>query len=177
MKPDKRQQLLIVLTIAAIALLVGDRLIYTPLTHWWQSRGQEIHKLRMQVTEGQTLQKRDKIVRSQWDEMRTNTLPNNPSRAQEQVLKAFQDWAQESGVSINAITPQWKNDADEYKTLVCRVDAAGTLWNVSRFLYDIEKGPLGLKLESVDINSRDNTGKQLTLGLQVSGLILTSEGK
>jgi hypothetical protein len=48
---------------------------------------------------------------------------------------------------------------------------------VSRFLYDIEKGPLGLKLESVDINSRDNTGKQLTLGLQVSGLVLTSEGK
>jgi hypothetical protein len=115
--------------------------------------------------------------------MRTNTLPNNPSLAQERVLKAFQEWAQESGVSINAITPQWKSDSEDYKTLVCRVDASGTLWMLSRFVYDIENasspnnksslGPLGLKLESVDFSSKDNTGRQLSLGLQISGLVLT----
>jgi hypothetical protein len=105
--------------------------------------------------------------------MRTNTLPNNQSLAQEQVLKALVNWSQESGVSINGNTPQWKSDADEFKTLVCRVDASGSLWTLSRFLYDIEKGPLGLKLESLDLSSHDNSGQQLTLGLQLSGLALT----
>jgi len=48
---------------------------------------------------------------------------------------------------------------------------------LSRFIYDVEKGPLGLKLESVDLTSRDNTGKQLSLGLQISGLVLTPNAK
>jgi hypothetical protein len=129
------------------------------------------------VSEGSALLRRETVIRDRWYHMRTNTLPNNQSLAQEQMLKAFQNWAQESGVSLNALTPQWKTDSDDYQTLVCRVDASGTLWMLSRFLYDIEKGPLGLKLESVDVSSRDNTGQQLSLGLQVSGLVLTPQGK
>ena len=175
MKTDNRQKLLLVLTIVAATLLVGDKLVYSPLVRLWQSRQQEIRKLRLQVKEGSALVRREQVVRGRWDEMRTNTLPNNPSQAQEKVLKAFEDWARESGVTLNGITPQWKSDTDEYQTLVCRVNAMGTLWMLSRFIFDIEKGPLGLKLESVEINSTDNTGQQLALGLQVSGLVLASQ--
>jgi Tfp pilus assembly protein PilO len=177
MKSDNRQKLLIVLVAVLAGVLIGDRLIYTPLTHLWQSRQQEIKRLRTQVSEGSALLRRETVIRDRWDNMRTNTLPNNQSLAQEQMLKAFQNWAQESGVSLNALTPQWKSDSEDYQTLVCRVDASGTMWMLSRFLYDIEKGPLGLKLESVDVSSRDNTGQQLSLGLQVSGLVLTPQGK
>jgi hypothetical protein len=46
---------------------------------------------------------------------------------------------------------------------------------LSRFIYDIEKDPMGLKLESADFNSHDNTGQQMTLALQVSGLVLNSQ--
>jgi Tfp pilus assembly protein PilO len=183
MKTDNRQKILIFLTLGLLALMVGDKLVYSPLVRLWQSREKEIKTLRTQVAEGTALSKREQVIRKQWDTMRTNTLPNNPSLAQERVLKAFQEWAQESGVSINAITPQWKSDSEDYKTLVCRVDASGTLWMLSRFVYDIENasspdnksslGPLGLKLESVDFSSKDNTGRQLSLGLQISGLVLT----
>lgn len=177
MKSDNRQKFLVVITAVLVGLFVGDKLVYSPLVRLWQSRQQEIKRLRIQVDDGTKLLRREAIVRERWDNMRNNTLPNNPSLAQEQVLKAFQEWAQESGVSLNAITPQWKSDSDDYKTLVCRVDASGTLWMLSRFVYDIEKGPLGLKLDSVDFSSRDNTGKQLSLGLQISGLVLTPKGQ
>jgi hypothetical protein len=43
---------------------------------------------------------------------------------------------------------------------------------VSRFLYDIERDPMGLKLETVQLTARDNDGQQIALGLQISGLIL-----
>ena len=173
MKIENRQQILIVLTIAAVGLLAADKLVVAPLTNVWKERSKEITRLRAQVSEGASLMKRERAIRAHWDEMRTNTLPNNQSLAQEQVLKALVNWSQESGVSINGNTPQWKSDADEYKTLVCRVDASGSLWTLSRFLYDIEKGPLGLKLESLDLSSHDNNGQQLTLSLQLSGLALT----
>jgi hypothetical protein len=178
MKTDNRQKVLIALTAVVAALFVGDRLAYSPLLHLWQARQAEIKKLGAQVIEGNALIKREQVIRDRWDGMRQNMLPDNQSLAQEQMLKAFQDWAQESGVSLNGTVPQWKNgETDDYKTLVCRVDASGSLWMLSRFIYDVEKGPLGLKLESVDLNSRDNSGQQLTLGLQVSGLVLTAQAK
>ena len=177
MKIENRQQLLIVLTIAVVALFFADQLIIEPLRNVWKARAQEIARLRANVSAGTLLIGREKTIRSRWDNMRTNALPTNPSLAQEQVLKAIETWSQESGVSINAITPQWKSDSDEYRTLVCRVDASGSLWTLSRFLYDVEKGPAALKLESMDLSSHDNNGQQLTLAVQISGLVLTPQGK
>ena len=43
---------------------------------------------------------------------------------------------------------------------------------LSRFLYNIEKDPMALKIESVEITARDKEGAQLSLGLQISGLVL-----
>src|SRR5215471_3027150 len=101
MKPDNRQKLLLMLTIAAAALFIGDKLVYTPLVHLAEARSKEVKRLRLQVARGKALLAQEKNIRGDWADMRTNMLPNNPSFAQEQVLKAFQDWAQESGVSLN----------------------------------------------------------------------------
>ena len=177
MRIENRQQLLVIAALVVVGLFAADRLILTPLTHLWSNRSREIAGLRTRIAEGNSLIRRSQAIRGRWDEMRANTLTNNPSLAQEQVLKAFVNWAQESGVSLNGISPQWKNDSDSYKTLACRVDASGTLWTLSRFLYDIEKGPMALKLESLELGSHDNGGQQLTLGLQVSGLVLTPENR
>ena len=62
-------------------------------------------------------------------------------------------------------------------TLECRVDAAGNLMTVSRFLYNIEKDPLGFKVETVELSARDENGSQLALGLLVSGLVLQAQEK
>jgi len=174
MKTGSRQHLLIILTIAVVALFAGDRLIYSPLLNLWRARAKEIKELQGQIRRGSATIRNEPVIQGNWNQMQTNTLPGNQSAALEKISKAFRDWAQESGASLNGVTPQWKSDSEEYKTVVCRVDASGTLWMLSRFIYDIEKDPMGLKLESVDFSSRDNTGQQMTLALQVSGLVLNS---
>jgi hypothetical protein len=133
--------------------------------------------LRQQIAQGTSLLQREQAIRRRWQEMRTNTLPNNPSLAEQQVLKAFDTWSGQSRVSITSITPQWKHDADDYMTLECRVDAAGDLETLTQFLYAVEKGPMALKVESAELSAHDNTGQQLTLGMQVSGLVLTPQAK
>jgi len=87
--------------------------------------------------------------------MRTNTLPIETSAAESLVLKAFDRWSQESRISITSIKPQWKHNADEYMTLECRVDAFGNLPTLTRFLYDVEKDPLALKIDALEITTRD----------------------
>ena len=176
MKIEERQRLLVIVTLAALALFAADRLVFGPLDRAWTARSERIATLRKEIADGTLLLQREAGLRHRWSQMQTNTLPNNPSLAEQQLLKAVDAWAQESRVSVTGLTPQWKRDTDEYLTLECRVDAAGDLGALNRFLYDIEKSPLALKLESVELTTHDTAGRDLTLGLRLSGLILTPGG-
>jgi len=176
-KAEERQKFLIILTIAVVGLYVGVNFIGQPLVGWWKTRAETITKLRDQVKEGQRLTRNEQNIRGQWDQMRTNTLPNNTSLAMQVVQEALNNWRRDSGVSINGITPQWKNDTEDYMTLNCRVEASGDLGTLSRLLYEIEKDPAALKLDSVELSAHDKTGQVLQLGLQISGLVLTPSKK
>ena len=174
MKIENRQKLLLILTIAVVALYVGDLLVFEPLGKWWKSRSDNIVTLRNQVKEGKFMLLREPSIRRQWGEMSAKTLPNNTSLAEQQVLKSFDNWSQESGATVTGITPQWKIDSTNYMTLNCRVEASGDLGTLSRFVYDIEQNTMAMKLDSVEFSTHDNAGQQLTLGLQLSGLALTT---
>lgn len=175
MNINNRQQLLAVAAITAIVLLLGDRLIVTPLTKSWKERSQKIVSLKKSIAQGELLLDRDARIRETWATMRTNTLPANLSAAENEVLKGFNRWAEESHISISAIKPQWRRNAEDYMLLECRADTFGTMEALSRFLYEIEKDPLALRVESLEITTRDNNGQQLAMAVQLSGLLLQAE--
>lgn len=177
MKTDNRQQALTIVAITAIALLLGDRLVFTPLTKTWKDRAARIVELRKKVSQGALTLEREHVIHDRWEQMRTNTLPGNTSLAEQRMLKAFERWSQDSRISVTSVKPQWKHGTEDYQTLECRVDASGSLETVSRFLYNIEKDPLALKMEVVELGTRDSNGQQLTLGLLVSGLLLNAPDK
>jgi hypothetical protein len=168
-----RQQVLAIVAGAVVALFIADKVIIDPLINSWKQRTKQIAELRKKVDDGRSLVRRETSLRSRWEQMRTNTLPNNSSLAEQQVLKAVDRWCQDSRITPTAISSQWKHDAEEYMTVEYRVEASGNLPTVARFLYDIEKDPMALRLQGVEISSHDNNGQQLSLGLQLSGLVLT----
>ena len=179
MQIKNRQQLLIMVTIAAVSLFAADRLVLSPLLKAWSMRATRIADLHKNIDRANAMMQREQLpnqsIRSRWEQMSRNTLTNNNSAAEQRVFKAVDLWAQNSGVAISAITPQWKHDSDDYMTFECRVDAAGDLGKLSRFLYSVERDPMALKLELVELGARDKEGRQLALGLQLSGLVLTSQ--
>jgi hypothetical protein len=89
-------------------------------------------------------------------------------------LKSVDNWTQDSGISFTSIKPQWKQNGDDYVTLECRADAFGDMSSLTRFLYDLEKES-AVRVEDVEISSRDNDGQQLSLGVRFTGLVLTGE--
>jgi hypothetical protein len=175
MNLKNRQQLLAVLAVAVVGLFAADKLLLSPLTQLWQDRSKRIVELRNQVAAGSNLLKREPALRATWEHMRGSTLTNNLSLAQQQVRNALDRWSQDSRVGITSINPQWKHDADDFMSLEYRLEASGTLATLSRFLFDIEKEPMALRLETVEISSHDNDGQLLSLGLQLSALVLTPQ--
>ena len=173
MKIDNRQKVLAIAAISAVILLASDSLIITPLTRLWKAHAVRIADLTKMINRGTLLLEREKSLTARWNGMRTNTLPSNDSVAQIKVLKAVDRWTKESGISFTSIKPQWKQNAEDYVTLECRADAFGDIQSLTRFLYELERDPLSLKIEDMEISSRDDTSQQLTLGVRFTGLVLT----
>jgi Tfp pilus assembly protein PilO len=172
MKTENRQKVLVIAAFAVVVLYLGNMLVYEPAKNWYLGRVKEIQDLTLQVQKGRTTLANEAATRSRWRQMTSNVLPDNSAVAEHKLIGAINNWAQDSSVDVTGILPQWKNDTDDYKTLNCRIEVAGAMGPLSRFLYDIEQGPMALKVESIELSARDAGGQQLTLGVQVSGLAL-----
>ena len=179
MKGTKRQHTLAFVAIACIVLLAGKPLVIAPLKASWDARVKRIAKLKSDYNEGKTRINRESLIRNQWNGFRDHALPEEKSQAEGRVYEAFQRWANASGIAVNGIRPSWKDGPEknrkiDYRTLECRVDASGSLGNLTRFLFEVENDPMGLKVESADLTSRDEYGSQLQLSLEVSALQLVN---
>jgi hypothetical protein len=166
-----RQRLLVILAGVAILLLILDSVLFEPLIKTWQTHAAEIVQLQKSVSAGRTTIARGPQMERVWSEMQTNALPKEPAQAEQDVISAFDRWGRANSIELGSIRPQWKRGAtDRYSLLECRVDATGSLSALSRFLYELERSPLALRVDSVEVVSRDDSGQRLTLGLVVSGL-------
>ncbi len=170
--PKNRQHLLMAVTVAVVALFLGEKIIFTPMWNSWKTRSARITELKTKVHHGEVLLNRSDSLTSRWAEFQTNALPADAATAESRVLRAFDRWSQASGVSVSSIRPQWKRAGDDYLTLECRADISGNMPDVTRFLFEVGHDPLGVKVDSADLATRDTDGAQITLGLQVSGLQL-----
>lgn len=177
MKIRNRQDFLIVLTVTVAVLALVVNFILPPIFGWWTDRQKQISSLRDRIKNGNQMIRRESAIRDLWNGMRSNALPSSMPDAEQQFLKAMDGWARESGADISSIMPQWKTDATNYITLDCRVEASGDIGSLSRFIYNIEKGPMMVRLDSVELSSHDNNGQQMTLGVEINGLALLQNDK
>ena len=75
---------------------------------------------------------------------------------------------------MTSLVPQWR-DEDGYRTLDCRATVQGSLEAVARFLLELEKDPLAVRLERTALTTRNEQGRVLTLDTRFSALQLPLE--
>lgn len=177
MKIKNRQEFLVALTIGAVGLFVAVNFIFTPLQGIWTARQKEIRDLRTRVKDGNQMIRRAADLQAHWSQMQSNALPANMSAAEQQFLSAMETWSRNSGAEVTSIMPQWKIDSTNYMSLACRVETEGDLSSLGKFLYEIEKGPLMARVDSVELSSHDANGQQMTLGVEINGLALLQNDK
>jgi len=170
MKIENRQQILAALAITVVGLLLLDRLLITPMIEGWKRRSAEIAELEKRIDNGEKLIARGPQLEDKWSNMQTNTLAEES--AERKLLEAFQRWSDQSRISVTSIQPT-KRVEDDHISQECRASIAGDIGTLSRFLFAMEKDPMALRVESLEITSKDESGRNLQVGLTVSGLILT----
>lgn len=173
METKNREKILLVATGAVAGLWLLNLLVISPLIDSWHDRSAEIAKLKDNIAKGAALIRRDSVIRDRWDTMRANALANNPTVAQRQLFTAFGHWVNSAGVNAGSFNPQVQESDSNYTTVDCRSDVSGTLESLRDFLHAMNKDPLANKVDSFEVASKDDNGRQLVLGLSLSGLVLT----
>ncbi len=171
-----RQQLLVIGTIVVAAIFLGDKVIVSPLSELWTKRKVRITRLEQDLADGRVTLKREQWTLKDWQKIRSNSLPADRARAEVLLQNAVDRWEQESKIKIAGRKFQERTYPDEeYATIECALDASGTLETISRFLYQVEKEPLPVRVEDLKITAKDNDGRELLVGLRVSGLMIQSK--
>lgn len=170
--PD-RQRWLVIGAATVVALFILDSFVFTPLTKMWQDHSKDITRLQSLVANGRVTIARAAQIDRRWADMQANALPKDTAQAEQEVLQAFDRWRSANNVEFSSQRPQWKRGAtDKYSLMEYRVDATGNISSLSKFMHELEHSPLALRIDSVELTSRDDSGSKLTLGLVVSGLRL-----
>jgi len=169
-KIENRQQVLLFAAIAVVGLLLLDRVLLRPVTAGWKARSLQIVELQKRITDGKATVGRANNIRDRWEQMKTNTLATD--NAERRLFEAFDRWSRASRISVSQIQPNWKRGDDDYMTLECHANASGSITAMAQFLFNIEKDPMALRIEAVEVQSRDESGQTLAVNLQVSGLVL-----
>ncbi|HEX4120586.1 MAG TPA: hypothetical protein VH619_08225 [Verrucomicrobiae bacterium] len=172
MENKNREKMLAIGAGAALVLLLLNYLVISPLIDSWHSRTKEIADLKDKIAKGAMLIRRQDTVEARWAYMQTNALDSNPAAAERQLFTAFDNWVKQSGATEGSFRPQLHETDDNYSTIDCRADVSGDIDSVRKFLYDMEKDPLGVRINAFELTSRDDNGRQLSLGLDLSGLVL-----
>jgi len=172
MEIKNRERLLLIVTGCCLALLILNWLVLTPLTASWHHRSERIASLRKSLADGALLLRRQDSIRARWARMSANALSSTPTVAERQLFDAFDRWVRQSQVTEGFFLPQLKPTEDNYSTMQCHAEVTGSYSTVIRFLFELEKDPIGLQLQDVDLTARDDTGQQISLGLELSGLLL-----
>ncbi len=170
MSIQNRERFLTIAAIICLLALAGDKLIFTPLLQMWERRSEEIVTLNNSLSKGRLLLNRERTLKKRWREMQRDALSIEVSAAESEVLKSVDRWVNKSHVNIISLKPQWKTFEEKYRTLECKALAQGTIREIARFLYELEKDPLCIKVETIEISARDENGQSLSLGITFSGV-------
>jgi hypothetical protein len=180
MTTKQRERVFALTAAISLAILVGDRVLLSPLQDVWAKRSERIGELKESLDKGRLLVGRKDAVVGKWDDMKRGALPAEQSSAEDGVLKSVDRWVQISRLNVTSLRPQWtqpEETKDDFAELSCRVAAHGDMESITRFLYEIERDPLALRVEEIDIEARDNSGRDLSLAVRFSGLVLPEREK
>jgi Tfp pilus assembly protein PilO len=170
-----RERILVVAAGVCIVLLMGDRFIVTPLYRLWKARAERISLLKQNLEKGALLLDRKGDIDQRWLDMNERSLSADIAEAENKILNAVNSWASRSSFNLSSIKPRWLHDEVNSKKLEFRLSGTGDVESLYRFLYEIESDSLAIKLEDIEISSRDEKTRDLALSVRFTGLILMKE--
>lgn len=169
---SKREQLILIVTMAAVAVLALDRLVLSSLIDLRNETLAQKDTLQGQIARVQSLMSRRKQLAPKWLEIVRSGLKNDPGEAESQVLHAFHDWSQEAGISLTLKPDRLPEKTTRMPEISFLAAGTGSLRGIARLLWRIETASFPIKTTLVAITSHKEGTDDLSFQIRASTVYL-----
>jgi Tfp pilus assembly protein PilO len=173
---SKRERMILIAAIAAVAMLIGDKFIIGPISKRREEIKTQKLDLQTQLENAQILFSRRKLMERKWKTLLSDGLRND-AEAESKIARALDEWSKDAMLTLSSVKPERVASDKGLKEMTFVVAGMGTLESVSRFLWQIETTPMPIKVKDMQIGSTNETGQSMSLQLRLSALCLGSEQK
>ncbi|MFO7959088.1 MAG: hypothetical protein R6X33_18540 [Candidatus Brocadiia bacterium] len=167
---SRRETLIAVVAVLAVALLVADRYVITPLMESGAEVEEERRQLMAAMTNARRLFERQRLMARRWQEMKGGGLASEPSDAEGRILQAVRNWAEEAGLALSSVKPERGEREAGVGEITVVAAGTGNMRAVARFLWHTETTALPLRVRELQLGARTEGQDDLSLQLKLSTL-------
>ena len=171
---SKRERLILIVAIVAVAMLVTDKLIVGPISSRREEMKTRKLELKAELENAQLLFSRQKLMERKWKMLLSDGLRND-AEAESKVARALDEWSKEGRLTLSSVKPERIAGGKGLKEMTFVVAGMGTLEAMSQFLWQIETAPMPIKVNDMQIGSTNETGQSMSVQLRLSSLCLGTE--
>ena len=167
---SKRERFIATVTLAALAILVLDRFVFTPAHKRKVAIQEETQQIITNLERARVLFARKKKLAPEWRNLLDAGLRLGPTEAESRVLHAVRDWSQEARLSLSSLRPERMKDKGELQEITFRASGTGPMSAVTGFLWRLESSPLPIRVMELQLGTRKEGTDDLSLQLRISAL-------
>lgn len=173
---SKRERIIAIVSIAALAILVLDHYALTPLLHADARVEDALATAREKQTKDMRLVSQAAGVTSKkWNEMVAGGLKSDPAQSEGQVLHALEGWASEAGLSLSSMKPERIAQSGELREITVQAAGTGSMAAAAGFLWRIEGSQMPLRTRDLQLSARREGADDLSMTVRVSTLYLAPQ--
>ncbi len=172
MELSKRETIILYATVAAVALWIGWRFVFEPVSNRMNETHQLKISLEQEVNTMNNLLDRRKDIQARWQARMDNGLGSDPAATESAMWHKLNEWSSESNFDLPNITPQRMLNETAFQEVIFTVSGKGTVEGAARLIWAIEQSAMPVRISSVQLNSPDPSGREITLSMRLSVLYL-----
>lgn len=170
-----KEKRLLIIALAAIALLIGDKYIFSPAFAKRNEIKAQKDSASAQLEKAQNLIRSSKSVSGRWQSYQDSGLSAEPQELESTLLRFVDETSRSCGLTLSFVQPGDTDIENGFGTLEYQISGAGSMRSVTRFLYEVETAQLPVKVESFQAGASDESGRNITVQINISALFIAPE--
>ncbi len=170
----KREQYILFITVICVGLFLGDRYILSPvLAVRSQTKGLK-SQLQVDLTKANSTLSLKNRLKDRWGQMQETGLSNDASKTESLVLRYLDDRSKKHYLKLSSVQPERLRQKSDLQEIDFTVSGIGDMESICRFLLDIETANVPLKIKTLQLGSRDEDGKEMSVQLKLSSIYIAA---
>ena len=173
---SKRERYIALTTATVLALLLADRVLFTPLHKRRVALDEQTQTALSRLEYAGVIMDRRKQLASKWREMVEGGMKWSSAETESLVLHAVRDWSQEARLSLSSLRPERTERKEEgLEEITFRASGTGSMSAVANFLWRLESSALPVRVSELQLGTRKEGTDDLSLQLRISALCMADD--